>query len=186
MMIGDGIPNLVRRGFAAAGVNLVNEELDEAILKFSSVYSDRLTKLTTTFPGTEEMLKNLKKQGCSLAICTNKTYSAANEVLNKLNLAHFFKILIGGDSLSGVKKPNPLPILEILKDLICPKKGAIMVGDSKNDIEAAKNAGIKSIAVSFGYSTCPVNELGADTTISNFEELIPTIEKMTKINISQY
>ena len=185
MMIGDGIPNLVRRGFLAAGVNLANGELDEAILEFSSIYSGRLTKLTTTFPGTEEMLKILKKQGCSLAICTNKPYFAANQVLIKLNLAHFFKILIGGDSLSGVKKPNPLPILEILKGLRCPKQDAIMVGDSKNDIEAAKNAGIKSIAVSFGYSPSPVNELGAGATISDFEELIPSIEKMTKINISQ-
>ena len=76
----------------------------------------------------------------------------------------------------GLSKPNRAPIDEMIRR--CGSGSAAFVGDSIYDIMAAKNAGIPSIAVSFGFMMQPVGELGADAVIDRYDELIPALLRL--------
>ena len=118
------------------------------------------------------MLRQFSEKGVRLSICTNKPYLPSKKVLTQLGISNFFDAVIGGDSLNGIRKPDARPLLAALAPLKVDKELALVVGDSQNDILGAKNAGLKSVVVSFGYSNIPVARLGAEWIISDFSELI--------------
>jgi len=103
------------------------------------------------YPGVLETLKYLKNKDFKMVICTNKPFSFIEPILNKLAIKHFFNNWIGEDSLSE-KKPSATPLLYLANDMNLIKEKCIMIGDSKNDILAAKNSGMESIGVSYGYN----------------------------------
>ena len=105
-----------------------------------------------------------------LAVCTNKLEELAIPLIEKLGLADRFAVVTGGDTFP-VRKPDAGHILGTIEKAGARPQDAVMIGDSINDILAARNAGIPSIAVTFGYSDVPVAELGADHVISRFSEL---------------
>ena len=94
---------------------------------------------------------------------------------------HYFDAVLGGDTLK-VRKPNPEHILETIRRLGGTSDHAVMVGDSNNDIDAAKAGGVASIAVTFGYTDIPAMELGADRVIGHFDELVPALDELTEVN----
>ena len=141
------------------------------LFEFIAIYSGGLIDRTELFPSVLAVLVELKARGFRLAVCTNKPYLPAMEVLSKLNVSSFFSAVVGGDSLDGIRKPDARHVLAALSPLEVTPENALFVGDSSNDIEGARNAGLKSIAVSFGYSNIPVIDLGAEIIISHFNEL---------------
>ena len=86
-----------------------------------------------------------------------------------------FAAIVGGDTV-GVSKPDPAPIRAMVERAGGGR--AIFVGDTINDIAGARNAGIPSIAVSFGFLDGPVENLEADAVIHHFDELVPTLERI--------
>jgi phosphoglycolate phosphatase len=98
-------------------------------------------------------------------------------LLEDLALAPYFDAVVGGDSLS-VRKPDPGHITGTLARLGVETDSAIMVGDSANDVQAARGAGIPAIVVSFGYTKIPASELGADALIDHFAELPAAIARL--------
>ena len=74
------------------------------------------------------------------------------------------------------RKPSPEGIREMIRR--CGGGRAAFVGDSIFDIQAARNAGIPSVAVSFGFLMQPIEELAADAVIDHFDELVPALEKL--------
>jgi phosphoglycolate phosphatase len=176
MLIGDGVPKFIERAFHATGTIATKNQIEQTMKEFLWIYERNPISLTTVFPGVFLMLESLQKKGVKLGICTNKPYEAAMEVLIKLGLKSFFQSVIGGDSLGDIRKPDPRHFFAALDPLGIEKKFSLMIGDSKNDIAVAKKAGVKSVAVSFGYSSTKFDELGADFCICHFDELIPTLE----------
>ena len=138
-------------------------------------YGENIADGTLPFPGMIEALKALSEQGASLAIVTNKFESFARKLLDEVGLLDRFAAVIGGDTMGkGNAKPSAVPIQEMIAR--AGGGSAVFVGDSIYDTMAARNAGIPSIAVSFGFLTGPVEELGADAVIDHYDELIPALD----------
>jgi phosphoglycolate phosphatase len=124
-----------------------------------------------------ETLAELKARGCRLAVCTNKLERFSERLLEDLALAPYFDAVVGGDSLS-VRKPDPGHVSGTLARLGAGPDQSVMIGDSANDVQAARGAGVPAIVVSFGYTRIPPGELGADALIDHFAELPAAIARL--------
>ncbi len=171
-MIGDGATKLVERGLAATGGDPAT--LMETHRAFLAIYEANASTLTRPYPGAVETLEALTARGLPLAVVTNKPAAATATVLEALDLARFFKVVVGGDTLPQ-RKPHPAPILHALEGLGVLAEAALMVGDNHHDIHSARAAGTAAIAVTYGYSHVPHAELGADRLIDNLTELLPLV-----------
>ena len=177
-MIGDGVSKLVERGYRATGELPGRAELDEMTRRFVADYENHATDLTTLFPNVAETLKVLTENQVPMGICTNKPQAASLKVLDHFGLSSFFQAVVGGDQLPGVRKPNPRHLMAALDILNVAPKDAVMIGDSPNDIDVAINAGVTSVAVSFGYCRIPVTEMGATHIIDDFADLIGVLSSI--------
>lgn len=164
-MVGDGAHTLVERAFAARGG--LPGPVAPLLARFLTYYEAHSTVLTHPFAGVVETLIRLKQRGVLLAVCTNKPSAATVEILRALELEQYFAVVVGGDDTPALK-PNPAHIDAVLTRLGVAREDAVMVGDSINDVLAAKGAGLPCIVVSFGYSRTPVADLGADLVVDEF------------------
>lgn len=175
-MIGGGARKMLERGLAATG-GCTEKELRQLYALLLDHYGENLSNGTVPFPGLLDALDELASKGVRLAVCTNKFERFAEKLLSELGLRDRFAAVIGGDTLGkGNAKPSAAPI----HAMIARAGGgrAAFVGDSIYDVEAARNAGIPSIAVSFGFLPQPVEELNADAVIDHYAELIPTLSRL--------
>ena len=152
--VGNGAAILVKRGLSGSSEidpNLDNDLCEKALQIFLDAYKNNLCVATKLYPYVNVSLKVLKAQGYRLAIVTNKPHEFIAPILTALELDNLFEITLGGDSLSK-RKPDPLPLLHICKELNVNVEECLMVGDSKNDILAAKAAKMESIGLTYGYN----------------------------------
>ena len=168
-MIGRGARHMLEQGLEAAG-GCDPELVKPLFAELLAFYEANIARETVPYPGLFDAMDALEAQGVKLAIVTNKFEYLAAKLLAELGLSHRFAALIGGDTMGkGNAKPSALPIREMIAR--CGGGRAAFVGDSIYDTLAAKNAGIPSIAVSFGFLMQPVEELGADAVIDSYSEL---------------
>lgn len=178
-MVGQGARVLLERGLAATGGMPDITEFEELVALFFAYYGDHLSDNSFFYDGILDALETLSTSDCHMGICTNKPLGFARQIADDYSLNRYFPVITGADSFD-VKKPHPGHILKTL-DLLELKTGpAVMIGDTHNDIDAANAAGIISIAVSFGYSDRPVQELGAHHVIDHFDELIPLLKQISE------
>ena len=163
--LGSGITALVK----AVLSELKNEEFDIAVKMFKNNYAQHLTDKTRAYYGVVKMLSSILQQKVLLS---NKDEKFSKKILKTLELSQFFIEIYGGDSFKE-KKPNPLPIFEIMKKFSLKKEEVIIVGDGTNDILVGKNAGIKTIGVSYGYSSLEqIKKLSPDFIAKDTNEII--------------
>ncbi len=177
-MVGQGARNLLIRGLNATGGMVSEAELDTLFDLFLVYYGDNISNYSVPYPGVMPALETLKSKGCELAICTNKPYGLARQLATDFGLDPYISVITGGDSFE-VRKPDPQHLLRTLQQMSGPPYPAVMVGDSHNDIDAAKAANIPNIVVSFGYTETPAKDLGADALIDHFDELMDALDKVT-------
>jgi phosphoglycolate phosphatase len=170
VMLGAGGRTLIQRGFAASGRELGPLKLEALFGDFLAHYNAHIAQHTRLYPGVESALDAIARAGWRQAICTNKMEGSARLLMGKLRVAYRFAFICGQDTF-GVGKPDPRPLLGTIAASGGDRSRAIMVGDSLTDIKTARAAGLPAIAVDFGYSDVPVNELGPDRVISHFDEL---------------
>jgi phosphoglycolate phosphatase len=169
-MVGEGLTILVKKMLGTGNAAIMPDVLD----RFIRYYSEHLTDFTVPYPGVPETLEKLADYRKS--VVSNKREGLSKRVLDALNLSHYFDVILGSDSV-GEKKPSPKPILQILQMIKVKPEEAVMVGDSNYDIEAAKAAGIRTVAVTYGYRG--VEFLGgADGMIDHFPELPSKLEEL--------
>ncbi len=168
-LVGGGARLLMERGFRETGEPASEDLLDRTFQEFIAYYSEHIADHTELWPGVAPLLQRLEDAEVLLAVCTNKVERLSRQLLEQLGIDRFFPVVIGGDTLP-VKKPDPEHLFEAIRLLGGDRGAAIMVGDSETDIDAAKNAKLPSICVSFGYTRQPVTELGADIIIDHFDE----------------
>tara|TARA_B100000809_G_scaffold264418_1_gene320190 strand:+ start:441 stop:1166 length:726 start_codon:yes stop_codon:yes gene_type:complete len=150
--IGNGAKTLVHRSLEkAAGQKISTDFLNEALKFFMTSYQSNVCEETYLYNGVFETLKYLHEKGYKLVICTNKPFPFIEPILDKLEIKPFFKTWIGEASLPE-KKPQGTPLLYLADQMNGSTDKCIMVGDSKNDILAAKNAGMESIGLTYGYN----------------------------------
>lgn len=167
-MIGNGVAKLVERAFQATGD--IPDDLDEQTARYIDIYNNAPVGQTPLYEGVLETLEKLRDDGHTMAVCTNKLHRATTKILDGMNLSHFFSVVAGGDSFA-VRKPDPGHLMGVLDQLGVAREHAIMIGDSVNDIGCARAAGVRSVAVTYGYSGVPHAELGADALIDRFADL---------------
>ncbi len=149
--IGDGIGRLVHRVITRERETDAEPEIwEKGFVFYMQYYRDHLSDFTRLYPETEAGLGLLKTLGIPLAVITNKTEILAVELLKQLGIADDFSLILGGDSLPE-KKPSPLPLQHCAEVLGIDIANMMMVGDSHNDILAAKATGCFSVGVTFGY-----------------------------------
>jgi phosphoglycolate phosphatase len=168
--VGDGIPTLVRRGLGAVGADLTAAQEEQAIADFFAAYRRHPARWSKPYPGVVKELRRLHGLGYPLGVCTNKAVDLSRQVLDELGLGGYFRSLLGGDSLA-VRKPDPRTLQAVLDELGVSAREAVMVGDSAHDVETARNAAVRVVVVSYGYSRKPPHQLGADSVIRSFAEL---------------
>lgn len=175
-LVGRGTRHMLERGLEASGggdAALADRLYPELI----DYYRTHIARGTQPYPGLIAALDALEARGVALAVVTNKPESLAVQLLGELGLASRFRTIIGGDTLGpGNAKPSPAPILEMIRR--CGGGRAAFVGDSRFDIEAARNAGVPSVAAGFGFLTQPAEELGADAVIDRYDGLLPALERL--------
>lgn len=178
MMVGDGAAKLVERGFAATGTAPEADRLPALTEDFLGFYEGHSAELTRPYSGVMDTLAVLKARGLALGVCTNKPEAATREILRDLSMDHLFGAVLGGDSIDGARKPDPRLLQGVLDMLGVGSDHAVMVGDAANDIGAARALGIPAIAVSYGYTRIPVDELGADMVIADFSQLNAALDRL--------
>ncbi|MGJ8686657.1 MAG: phosphoglycolate phosphatase [Spongiibacteraceae bacterium] len=153
--IGNGAPKLVARAAAHA---LVCEEADIDRTLFDSLlnafferYQSVSGQGTTLYPDVLEVLAYWQSLGHKMACVTNKPERFVAPILQALALEPYISAVVGGDTLA-VRKPDPAPLRYACEQLQLPLSTAVMVGDSRNDVEAARAAGIPVACVSYGYN----------------------------------
>ncbi len=178
-MVGEGAAKMIERGFAAAGRAFDGPPPESLRLAFLAHYEDCLVERTRPFPGVADTLASLAARQCRLAICSNKPEAMSRTVLKELGLAHFFPVVLGGDSLE-VRKPDPVHLTTTITRAGGAADSAVMVGDSITDVAAARAAGVPVIVVNWGYTRIAPADLGADAVISHFPDLLPTLEHIAR------
>lgn len=147
--VGDGVWMLVERSLP----HLDAEARKEGYDLFRSHYYQHCTDYSRLYPDCRQTLKTLKAMQKKIGVVTNKPDLPSQRILEVFALTPWIDFLLGGDK-SLEKKPSPLPIRQILEKLDCPPEEALMVGDSPNDMDAAKAAGVSTCGVTYGFS-CP-------------------------------
>ncbi|OCC04499.1 phosphoglycolate phosphatase, bacterial [Labrys sp. WJW] len=177
-LLGAGARALLERGFAECGQTVEPARMDVLYRDFLDYYGEHLADETVAFDGVEEALKTLKARGWVLGVCTNKVTEHSVRLIEALKLTPYFNAICGRDAFAWFK-PDPRHLTLSIEAAGGDPAHAIMVGDSKTDIDTALRAGLPSVCVDFGYTDIPATQLGATRVISHFDQLISAIDAIT-------
>lgn len=170
--VGNGVERLVKR--ALTGDMTAEPAADvfaQALSLFMSAYADCNGRHSQLYPGVREGLTWLHEECRPLVCITNKSERFVRPLLTSLDIADYFDLVIGGDTLAA-KKPDPLPLTYSMQQFQKSPLESLMIGDSINDVQAARAAGCQVICVSYGYNHGQnIYLAGANAVIDNFLEL---------------
>jgi len=162
--IGNGVGKLVTRSLQGADV-----DFDEALKINKDYYYSNLTVHTYLYAGVEPGVRQLVAAGHKLALLTNKPGNLSREIMAHFGLGDCFSTIIGGGDVANLK-PEPDGIFKCLEQAGMDRSAAWMIGDHHTDLAVAKNAGVKSAFVRYGFG-----EQGGykpDAYFASFPELV--------------
>lgn len=175
LLIGAGTRELMMRLLAqvmledSALVHVLS--IDAVMASFEHHYAATAGTTARPYTGCVEALTALKAAGVRLACVTNKESRYAKRVLDQTQLADYFELLIGGDTLPE-KKPHPSVLRHVAEVLGSTTARMAHVGDSHVDVEAARNAGVAVWAVPYGYNAgVPIAEAGPQRIFDSLGEV---------------
>ena len=168
--VGMGGRVMIERAFASQRQILTTARLDELQRVFLDHYGGNIPGGSRPYPGVIAALDRLEAAGYAAAVCTNKYERLSTALIKALDLAPRFAAVCGADTFA-FRKPDPRHLIETIRLAGGDPARAIMVGDSRTDIDTAKAAGIPVVAVDFGYTDRPVHEFSPSRVISHFDEL---------------
>jgi phosphoglycolate phosphatase len=163
--VGNGAPVLVRR---ALGEGVTDREADAGLAYFLSYYRAHMLDNTAPYPGVREGLALLEKH--PMAVLTNKPVNFSRAILDGLDFSKYFRYVYGGNSFEK-KKPNPMGIQVLLRDLGAAPREAMIIGDSDVDIRTARNAGTWACGVSYGLGVESLREHPPDLMVESLIDL---------------
>jgi phosphoglycolate phosphatase len=167
--VGQGSEHLIRCTLAEAGGEA--HAYDEAWRSYQAHYREINGRHSAVYPGVEEGLARLRSLDLKLVCLTNKPAAFARDLLAAKGLAGSFAHCFGGDSFAR-KKPDPMPLVEACKALGTAPARTLMVGDSRNDVLAARAAGCPVVLVRYGYNHGePAETAGADRLIDRLDDI---------------
>jgi phosphoglycolate phosphatase len=178
--VGNGAPMLIRRALSKAE-NVSLESIDEAVFKqayafFLQYYREHKLDFTYAYDGVLEALAALKQfhdapgsVARAMAVLTNKPVRPARGICEGLGLAGYFTHIYGGDSFP-VKKPDPLGLRTLMEETGAAPEETVMIGDSKVDVQTARNAGAWAVGCAFGFGPQNLMEAPPDVVVDHAAE----------------
>ena len=163
--VGNGAQTLVQR---ALGPNATEADAATGLAYFLSYYRQHMLDNTVPYPGVQEGLKLL--DGRLMAVLTNKPVRFSTWILEGLGLSRYFRYVYGGNSFEK-KKPDPMGVKVLLRDLQVAPRETMMVGDSDVDVQTARNSGIWACGVSYGLGTEGMQAAPPDLMVDSLVEL---------------
>lgn len=165
--VGNGVRPLIEEMVASAGKE---NALETALGHFRSVYIEHLLDTTVMFKGVKEVLEHFAPHK-KMAVASNKPYRYVKKILDGLKMSGYFVSVKGGDSVE-TKKPAPEMLHAIISEASVKSSDTVFVGDSGVDIRTGKNAGVKTIGVTYGFrSKEEILENDPDAIINSPDEL---------------
>ena len=173
--VGNGVERLVRRALLGQLEGEPGDaEFAEAYPIFLELYAANTSKRSRLYPGVREGLDYMKSQGYRLGCVTNKAAQFTIPLLKDLGVHDEFGIVVSGDTLP-VQKPDPQPLLHAARHFGVDPEDALMLGDSKSDVTAARAAGFQIVCMSYGYNHGEdIRRYAPDAVIDSMVEL-PTL-----------
>jgi len=173
LFVGQGMLKLSERVVKFCGGD---QSLVEPVYKsYRENYSEVPYKFSRYMKGVENTIKTLFDKNIPMSICTNKRQLVTEKLLTQMNIDHYFKTIVGAQD--GIPlKPNREMIDLVISKLNLDNFLYFMIGDTANDVEAARSAGIKSIVVSGGYTDQSVEDLNSDYILNDMSELSDFLE----------
>jgi len=175
--IGEGASWMIEHAVIMAGLDAKSIDLQDCLRRYLGHYRDYPVEYTQVYPGVHEVLEQFAAAGVLMGVCTNKPSIMSDLVLAELRLDKFFSAVTGGDSVPH-RKPDGRHICLTLELMNAGTRQPIMVGDSETDMEAAHDARIPSVAVTYGYPRFESGELDADIVIDQFAQLPGALQRI--------
>lgn len=176
--VGDGVVKLLERvlghneytgATGDAGYPVAEDRLAEGLEVFRDHYQRHLLDNTTLYPGVLDLLARYRR--FPLHVATNKPQVFTEQILAGLHLDGAFRRVVGGDQTSA-RKPDPAHLKACLDGLDVDARDVVVVGDSPNDIQAARSLGAISVGCTFGLTTPGlIRSANPDHTIDHISEL---------------
>lgn len=155
-IIGQGIRVNIIRSLKMQNVKINKKKENEMYNFFFSFYKKNLYVESKIYSGLNSFLKNLKKQGYKLAVCSNKLEVLTKIVLKKTKLLKYFDFVAGGDTFAH-RKPHPSVLNNIIKNFKINKNNVLFIGDSEHDYYSALNSNIKFCLKTKGFTNKPIS-----------------------------
>ena len=164
VMIGRSIWGSARKELSKISDEKIKKDMTKEFIKF---YEKNLVVETQLINGVEKFLLWAKSNDISMGVCTNKQEHLAIELLKKINIYDFFEYIAGGNTFDYCK-PDPRHITNMVEIMGGDISKTIMIGDSENDADAAKSAGVPMILVEDGYTEKKIDQIYHNHLIKDF------------------
>lgn len=169
--VGNGARVLIEKALAAVGLP-DKSRLEEGMEIYGRIFDANCTYHVTPYEGVEEMLRGLKEKGIRLGVLSNKPHRQTVKVVREIFGENVFDFAQGQQE-QVPRKPDPAGVLRLLEEMLVTRDECLYVGDSEVDIQTGRNAGVRTISVTWGFRTREVLvAAGAGTIIDRPEELL--------------
>jgi phosphoglycolate phosphatase len=171
--VGNGAPVLIRR---AMGPEADAAEVPAALEFFLDYYNHHALDETKLYPGIRESFDRFRESGAQLAVLTNKPVRISRAIVEALGLADYLFQIYGGNSFEH-KKPHRIGIERLREESGATAEDTWMVGDSYVDIQTARNAGVRSCGVTYGFQPETFRDYPPDLLVDRMEEFATYLER---------
>jgi phosphoglycolate phosphatase len=176
-IVGEGAKVMMEKAFAVGGAPVDDATIDEALSRYLGFYKQSPADKTIIYPGVWDVLDHYRDTGWPMGVCTNKPGEMTGIVLETIGMAKYFRAVTAGDNVPH-RKPDGRHIHLTLERMGATDAKAVMVGDSATDLLAARDAGVSSVAVTYGYAHAGDDLKMADALIDRFEELPEAVDRL--------
>lgn len=160
---------MLRLGFSRLG-RVDEADIDAEYPRLLDHYSEHIDVKTKMYPGAVEALEGLRAEGYALGVCTNKPSELAEKLLFRLGVRDLFGSMIGADTLP-VRKPDPMPYFEAVKQAGGSPEASLLIGDTETDVKTAQAAGVPVVLVGFGPEGTGVARMVPDALLMEYDQL---------------
>lgn len=170
-LVGGGAAVAIQKAADEAGVTLSEPQRALVMQRFFAKYAEVSAEGNGLYAGARDLLIELRGRGVRTALCTNKAEPIAHIAVKALGIADLFDVVVGARD-DRPRKPFPDMIHACIDPVGVGPQDAVMIGDSRADVGAARAAKVPVILTSFGYSTTPIAELAPDAIVGHLDEII--------------
>ena len=178
--VGNGAATLVRR---ALGSSAPEDLVQNALAFFLKFYRAHALEHTKLYPGVGEAVKTLAAEGHTLAVLTNKPVRISADIMKELELGDLFLRVYGGDSFPQ-KKPDPIGITTLQQEACTGADDTLMIGDSGVDVQTARNAGVRSCGVMWGFQPEAFETIAPDHLVHSAQDLLTMVRRHHATTVS--